>query len=137
MIDDDFVKRAQEMMKPVVEEKRQEEKQYRYDWQCNNYRKFRDSQKKYDETDKGQKARDKCNRNRKERMKKASENTSWDEMILIREFYENCPEGYEVDHIMPISKGGLHKLSNLQYLTWEDNKIKHNRLDYDVNNFNN
>lgn len=45
----------------------------------------------------------------------------------IREFYKNCPEGYEVDHIIPISKGGLHSLENLQYLTVYENRSKGNR----------
>ena len=46
----------------------------------------------------------------------------------LQEFYINCPEGYEVDHIMPISKGGLHCLSNLQYLTISENRRKSNKL---------
>jgi 5-methylcytosine-specific restriction endonuclease McrA len=43
-------------------------------------------------------------------------------------FYFNCPEGYEVDHIMPISKGGLHSLENLQYLTISENRKKSNKI---------
>jgi len=46
----------------------------------------------------------------------------------IQEFYANCPEGYEVDHKIPISKGGLHTLSNLQYLTITENRKKSNKL---------
>jgi protein-arginine kinase activator protein McsA len=46
----------------------------------------------------------------------------------IKEFYLNCPEGYEVDHIIPISKGGLHTLENLQYLTIRENRSKSNKL---------
>jgi len=46
----------------------------------------------------------------------------------IQEFYANCPIGYEVDHIIPISKGGLHDLSNLQYLTVQENRKKSNKL---------
>ena len=46
----------------------------------------------------------------------------------IQEFYNNCPEGYEVDHIIPISKGGLHDLSNLQYLTIQENRKKSNKI---------
>ena len=46
----------------------------------------------------------------------------------ISEFYSNCPEGYEVDHIIPISKGGLHELSNLQYLTITENRKKGNKM---------
>jgi hypothetical protein len=46
----------------------------------------------------------------------------------IQEFYKNCPEGYEVDHIIPISKGGLHALDNLQYLTIAENRRKSNKI---------
>ena len=46
----------------------------------------------------------------------------------MREFYAQCPEGYEVDHIIPISKGGLHTLDNLQYLTITENRRKSNKL---------
>ena len=46
----------------------------------------------------------------------------------LQEFYANCPDGYEVDHIIPISKGGLHSLVNLQYLPKEENRRKSNKL---------
>jgi HNH endonuclease len=46
----------------------------------------------------------------------------------IQEFYFNCPDGHEVDHIIPISKGGLHSLENLQYLTIAENRKKSNKL---------
>jgi len=46
----------------------------------------------------------------------------------IREFYKNCPVGYEVDHVIPISKGGLHTLENLQYLTVHENRSKGNKF---------
>ena len=45
----------------------------------------------------------------------------------IKEIYLNCPEGYEVDHIVPLSLGGLHHEDNLQYLTIEENRRKGNR----------
>lgn len=46
----------------------------------------------------------------------------------IKKIYENCPDGYEVDHIIPLSKGGLHHEDNLQYLTIAENRSKGNRL---------
>lgn len=50
------------------------------------------------------------------------------DLKAIQEFYLNCPDGYEVDHIIPISRGGLHSIENLQYLTPEENKRKGNKL---------
>lgn len=46
----------------------------------------------------------------------------------IKEIYLNCPEGYEVDHIIPLSKGGKHHEDNLQYLTISENRSKNNRI---------
>jgi hypothetical protein len=54
----------------------------------------------------------------------------WSQKELIEQFYENCPEGYQVDHIIPL-KGkevsGLHVIENLQYLTAEENLSKSNK----------
>lgn len=55
---------------------------------------------------------------------------SWSQDALIEEFYYNCPEGYQVDHIVPLQGelvSGLHVIENLQYLTEWENKSKGNR----------
>lgn len=49
---------------------------------------------------------------------------------VLKQIYAACPPGYEVDHIVPISKGGKHVPDNLQYLTADENKRKCARTDY-------
>jgi len=55
----------------------------------------------------------------------------WADTAAIEAFYQQCPEGYHVDHIIPL-KGraisGLHTLDNLQYLTKEQNENKSNKI---------
>ncbi len=65
---------------------------------------------------------------RQQRLKQAT--PKWVDLNAIKEFYNNRPEGYHVDHIMPI-KGknscGLNVLWNLQYLPAKDNLKKSNK----------
>lgn len=54
------------------------------------------------------------------------------EKDLIAEFYENCPSGYHVDHIIPLQGtfiSGLHTLNNLQYLPASENLKKGNKFE--------
>jgi hypothetical protein len=51
---------------------------------------------------------------------------------LIAEIYKACPKGYEVDHVLALSKGGMHHESNLQYLPALENRKKNNTENYDV-----
>ena len=50
---------------------------------------------------------------------------------LIKEIYRACPAGYEVDHILALSVGGLHHEDNLQYLPAIENRKKNSTQNYD------
>lgn len=64
----------------------------------------------------------------KKRVKRAT--PPWSNMSIIRKIYQECPDGYEVDHWVPLkgkSVSGLHVHWNLQYLTAEENRVKSNK----------
>ncbi len=48
----------------------------------------------------------------------------------LQQIYLNRPVGHEVDHIHPVSKGGLHSPENLQYLPKQQNRKKSNKLNW-------
>ena len=63
------------------------------------------------------------------RAKKLKATPYWADLESIKQFYLNCPEGYEVDHIIPLQGKlvcGLHIPINLQYLTPTENYQKSN-----------
>lgn len=71
--------------------------------------------------------------NAKRRAVKLQCTPKWSEVEAIKKFYENCPKGYQVDHIVPLNSDvvcGLHVIANLQYLTVADNARKGNKLSY-------
>ena len=64
---------------------------------------------------------------RKAHIKRAT--PPWADAEKIRFFYECCPEGYHVDHIIPLRGkriSGLHVETNLQWLPAADNLLKGN-----------
>lgn len=68
----------------------------------------------------------------KHRASKRQRTPSWADIKAIKEFYAKCPEGYHVDHIIPLvgkTVSGLHVLNNLQYLPASENQKKFNRLE--------
>lgn len=68
---------------------------------------------------------------RKRQIDQINRTPPWADLKAIRLFYENCPVGMEVDHIVPLRGkrvSGLHVANNLQYATPLANKIKGNRF---------
>lgn len=56
------------------------------------------------------------------------------DLNLIRKIYEAAPAGYQIDHIVPLAKGGLHHQDNLQYLPFNENQRKGTKLDFPATN---
>ncbi len=77
-------------------------------------------------------------RNAQYRADRLLRHPSWANLVSIALIYKNCPEGYHVDHEIPL-KGelvsGLHIESNLQWLSAADNLAKGNS--FDIDKFNN
>lgn len=56
----------------------------------------------------------------------------WADKNKIKEIYLNSPEGFEVDHVVPLQGklvSGLHVEGNLQYLTETENCKKNNSFE--------
>lgn len=64
------------------------------------------------------------------RARKRDTHLTGSDAALVAMIYRLCPRGYEVDHIVPLSRGGKHRPSNLQYLTRRENLRKGARTDY-------
>jgi hypothetical protein len=67
----------------------------------------------------------------KRKAAKLNQTPKWADLKGIQKFYENCPEGHEVDHIIPLqgkNVRGLHVLENLQYLPIFENRKKSNKF---------
>lgn len=74
-------------------------------------------------------------RSAKRRASKLHATASWADLEEISNIYTKCPEGYHVDHIIPLQGKlvcGLHVEHNLQYLLAKDNLSKGNRIDIDM-----
>ena len=56
----------------------------------------------------------------------------WANLQEIKRIYDECPEGYHVDHIIPLQGelvSGLHVENNLRAIPALDNLRKHNKFD--------
>jgi 5-methylcytosine-specific restriction endonuclease McrA len=120
---------------PSMDQYRSREQQQR--WADNNKDKRRESYRKYYSTPKG----------KAKACQKASKRRAWkkdntptltpEEKQRIDEIYRECGiiteqtgVPHQVDHIIPLSKGGKHHPDNLQILTAYDNQSKGDKLEW-------
>lgn len=74
----------------------------------------------------------KCAEVRKRQAAKQQRLPAWADLEAIKRFYENRPDGTQVDHKIPLrgrTVSGLHVVENLQYLTPEENLLKNNNFE--------
>lgn len=99
-------------------------------WQKNNKKRTNEKNRRWRKINKG-----KVNALTAKRYAAKRQRTpKWADLKAISKFYENCPEGYEVDHIYPLMGdivSGLHVLNNLQYLKAEENRKKNKKMPED------
>lgn len=70
-------------------------------------------------------------RNASRRALKLKATPIWADLEKIKEIYRTCPEGYHVDHIIPLQGeyvSGLHVEYNLQHLSATENRQKSNKF---------
>lgn len=124
----EFISRCNDILeKDLAEKKKKDLEHYRV---YNSKPHAKISRKNYEESEKGQIARRRVSALRSRRVRNQSDLLSEVEKEIIREFYAKCPEGFHVDHVIPISKGGRHVIENLQYLNALDNFRKSKKLGY-------
>lgn len=105
--------------------------QYKYCYTCNCAKPFEAFHLNNRYSDGRQSECSSCKniRNTKDKIYISLRTPTWSEKEEIQHIYDNCPNGYHVDHIIPLRGklvSGLHVKSNLQYLKAEENLSKSN-----------
>lgn len=146
----DYRRRNKEAIKKYEKEYREKNKEIirirQKEWRSNNCEYFKihneenkDRKKKLNKIWKKEN-KDKVNHYtnlRRARKKKLTPKDA--DLELIAKYYKKCKEisiktniEYNVDHIIPLAKGGLHHQDNLQIIPAEINQKKSDKLDYIV-----
>jgi len=102
-------------------------------WKISNKKKVSEYNKFYTETNPEIVKR----KNLKRYAAKKNRLLNCDDNVDMLNIIKSCPEGYAIDHIIPLqgkNVSGLHVSWNLQYLTKSENSSKSNKFDGTYNN---
>ena len=104
-------------------------RQYSSDYRSNNLDKVRQTQRNCYQQNKSWY----LDRNAKRRAELKEQFSYWCQEVQqqIEDIYDNCPADHHVDHIQPLSRGGIHHPVNLQYLPVQENLQKGNNFPLD------
>ncbi len=119
-LDLDFIQRCCEGFEDEKFQNAEKQRTRINKWNNENREKCRQSNRNYYKSEKGKERQ----RKRRRSMIESLKTLSFEQKMLVKNFYLNTPAGYEVDHIIPLSKGGGHYIDNLQYLTKQQNSSK-------------
>lgn len=101
----------------------------RYNEKNKNNPKSIESRKKYQASDRGRICQRRQYALYSRRVREHAIKLTWFERLQIQKFYAKTPKGFHVDHIIPLSRGGIHCMANLQYLSSKENQKKFNNFD--------
>lgn len=130
----EFIKRIESdpIIQAEIENTQHEARKVKDGWKFRFPEKFKESKKKYEGTEKGKEALRRKSLKRRSLEISSKEGLSLEEKKKIQQFYISCPQGYHVDHIIPLARGGLHRLDNLQYLLPTENAKKGVKISTDI-----
>lgn len=120
----EFIARAEQELGKLAEEDYEQ-------WR----RKISERKKIYAKSESGRAARERGDKKRRELLRKAKWAFHSEYKAKLSEFYRNCPEGHEVDHIVPLARGGEHMLENLRYVPKEVNRRKYLRTGEEADHY--